>query len=202
MVDCWLGVPGFLSILITTVLAAALVNNLLFIQLLGVSSLFFYTHRLKNTIEFCGLASTLLFIASIVNLLLYRWVLTPLNAEFLSLLLFVSVSASIGLGISTTIRKLYPLLAFRQDLTISLFSVSSTVIGAALINTTSLLSTPELIAYCFGSAAGFGATMSAFAALRQRIDHAEVPPVMRGTPLDLISAGIIAMAFLGFAGLV
>ena len=191
-----------MSILITTVLAAALVNNLLFVQLVGVSSLFFYTRRLKNSIEFCWLASSLLFIASVINLLLYRWVLTRLNAEFLSIILFVTVSASIGLGISTTMRKQYPLLAFRQDLAITLFSVSSAVVGAALVNTTSLLSTLELIVYCFGSAVGFGLTMTAFAALRQRIDHTEAPPAMRGTPLELISAGIVAMAFLGFAGLV
>jgi len=191
-----------LSILVTTVLAAALVNNLLFVQLVGVSSLFFYTRRLKNSIEFCWLASTLLFAASVINLLLYRWVLAPLNAEFLSLMLFVIVSASIGLGIATIIRKQYPLIAFRQDLAITLFSVSSAVIGAALVTTTSLLSTLELVFYCFGSAVGFGITTTAFAALRQRIDHTEVPSVMRGTPLELISAGIIAMAFLGFAGLV
>lgn len=191
-----------MSTLVTTIFAAALVNNLVFVQLVGVSSLFLFTRRLSHAIEFAILATSVVFLSSLVNLFVYRWVLQTLQAEVLSLVVFAAVGALVSLFTLAIAKKHLPLTAYRQDLSLTVFSISSAVIGTALLNTTSLLSTGVLVIYCFGTAAGFGFTLIAFAALRQRIDHDEVPPAMRGAPLELVSAGIIAMAYLGFAGLV
>ncbi len=191
-----------MSSLVTTVLAAALVNNLVFVHLVGISSLLFHSQRLKNSIEFSFLAAVQVFLSTTFNLLLYRWVLSPLELELINLVVFISISAAVGIGLVKLIDWKLPLTAHRQRIAVSLLSVSSAIVGAALINTTSLLSTIELVTFCFGTALGFALTLVAFAALRQRIDHDGIPATFRGAPLELISAGIIAMAFLGFAGLV
>ena len=96
----------------------------------------------------------------------------------------------------------FPLTARRHLLAILLLSANSAVIGLSLLNTESLRSTGELLVYCIGAALGFSLTLLAFAALRQRIDTCDAPHAFRYSPLYLISAGIAAMAMLGFAGLV
>lgn len=191
-----------MSTLFSTLIAAALVNNLFFVQLVGASSLFAFSRRLNHSIEFAVLAGALLFIASSINLLLYRWVLTPLSLEFLSLLLFMAVSVLVGIALISILTVHFPLTARKQSLAIALLSCSSAVIGSTLTATTSLLGSWLLIIYSLGTALGFAVSLIAFAAIRQRTDNVETPDFMRGPPLDLITAGIVAMCFLGYAGLV
>ncbi|MCG8412847.1 MAG: hypothetical protein MI746_01395 [Pseudomonadales bacterium] len=191
-----------MSTFFSTIIAAALVNNLFFVQLVGVSPLFAFSRRLKHAIEFASLAGLLLFVACSINLLLYRWILSPLSLEFLSLLLFITVSALVGIGLIKLIEDKFPLTVRRQGYAVALLSISSAVIGSTLISTSSLLSSFQLVIYSLGSAIGFALSLIAFAAIRQRTDNSEAPDFMRGPPLDLITAGIAAMCFLGYAGLV
>ncbi len=191
-----------MSTFFSTIIAAALVNNLFFVQLVGVSPLFAFSRRLNHAIEFSLLAGVLLFLASSFNLLLYRWVLSPLSMEFLSLLLFIAVSAAVGIGLIKLIENKFPLTVRRQGLAIALLSCSSAVIGSTLISTSSLLSNFQIVIYSLGTAIGFALSLIAFAAIRQRTDCSDTPDFVRGPPLDLITAGIAAMCFLGYAGLV
>ena len=189
-------VTNFLSIII----AAALANNVVLVQFLGVSSLFAYSDRLQSAIEVALLSFFVLFVAALVNLLLFRFLLAPLNLEYLKLLCFVSISSGIsGLSIHW-IKQRFPLSLRRQKLAFYLIGGNSAVIGVALINTVSGLGIVESAAYSLGAALGFALLLIAFAALRQRLDTTEVPTPFRGAAIHLVSAGIIAMCFLGFAG--
>ena len=187
---------------LSIIIAAALVNNVVLVQLLGVSSLFLSNSRLQNTIELATLNFIVLFSAAVINLLLFRFILLPLGLDFLKLLFFVAISSSITKLLLQWLEQRFPLSLRQQKLAFYLTGGNSAVIGVSLLNTVSHLSIPQSIAYSLGAALGFSLLLVAFAALRLRLDSAEVPAPFRGTAIQLISAGIVAMFLLGFAGLV
>jgi electron transport complex protein RnfA len=184
------------------IVAAALVNNMVLIQSLGVSSLFAYSNRLRNAIELALVSFLVIFLASAINLILYRGLLAPLGLEYLALLCFVGVSSILTLLVLHSLEKYFPLSMRRQRLAFYLIAGNSSIIGLSLLNTASERSVVDCLAYSFGAAMGFALVLLAFTALRQRLDGADVPAPFRGAAIQLISAGIAAMCFLGFAGLV
>jgi len=184
------------------IVAAALVNNMVLIQSLGVSSLFAYSNRLRNAIELALVSFLVIFLASAINLILYRGLLAPLGLEYLALLCFVGVSSILTLLVLHSLEKYFPLSMRRQKLAFYLVAGNSSIIGLSLLNTASARSVVDCLAYSFGAAMGFALVLLAFTALRQRLDGADVPAPFRGAAIQLISAGIAAMCFLGFAGLV
>ncbi|MFL2837636.1 MAG: Rnf-Nqr domain containing protein [Pseudohongiellaceae bacterium] len=186
----------------STLIAAALVNNLALVHLVGVSSLLAYSARLKAAGELAVLSFISLSLSGVINLLLYRWLLQPFGLDALSLLSFTAVSATLVSFGLPLLHANFPLTARRQLLATLLLSANSAVIGLSLLNTESLRSTADLLIYCIGAALGFSLCLLAFAALRQRIDSCDAPRAFRRSPLYLISAGIAAMAMLGFAGLI
>jgi electron transport complex protein RnfA len=191
-------VTDFLSILI----AAAVVNNVVLVQFLGVSAFYAGSNGLKNAIEIALLSATVLIVASLTNLLLTKTILAPLNLMFLQLICFVAVSGSLTVLIFQWLRQKFPDSLHRLHLHIILVGGNSAVIGISILNTRNGLSFTENIANSIGAAVGFALVMIGFAALRQRLDTADVPQSFRGPAIHLISAGIVAMCFLGLAGLV
>ena len=184
------------------IVAAALVNNLVLVQSLGISSLFAYSNRMQNAIELALLSFLVIFLASAINLILYRGLLAPLGLEYLALVCFVGVSSILTLLVLHSLEKNFPLSMRRQRLAFYLIGGNSSIIGLSLLNTASVRSVVDCLAYSFGAALGFAVVLLAFAALRQRLDSADVPAPFRGAAIQLISAGIAAMCLLGFAGLV
>ncbi|HAT27026.1 MAG TPA: electron transport complex subunit RsxA [Gammaproteobacteria bacterium] len=184
------------------IVAAALVNNMVLIQSLGVSSLFAYSNRLRNAIELALVSFLVIFLASAINLILYRGLLAPLGLQYLALLCFAGVSSILTLLVLHNLEKYFPLSMRRQRLAFYLIAGNSSIIGLSLLNTASARSVVDCLAYSFGAAMGFALVLLAFTALRQRLDGADVPAPFRGAAIQLISAGIAAMCFLGFAGLV
>jgi electron transport complex protein RnfA len=188
--------------LLSIIVAAALVNNVVLIQSLGVSSLFAYSNRLQSTIELALVSFLAIFLASSINLLLYRGILLPLGLEYLALLCFVGVSAILTSLLLRRLEKEFSLSMRKQEFAFYLICGNSSIIGLSLLNSSALLSIADSLVYSFGAALGFALILLAFAALRQRLDTADVPAPFRGAAIQLISAGIVAMCLLGFSGMV
>jgi electron transport complex protein RnfA len=190
-------VTNFLSIIV----AAALVNNLILIQLVGVSSLFYSTKKLPQAIEFALFNFAVLFLASVVNISVYRFILLPLHLEFFRLVAFVATSALLTTLFLHVITKRLPFSTRQQGLLLFLTGGNSAVLGATLLSSTSVLSLGENIAYSFGAALGYSLMIVGFAALRIRLEFADVPAPFRGSSIQLITAGLVAISLLGFAGM-
>ena len=183
------------------IIAAALVNNLILIQLLGVSSLFYSTKRLPQAIEFALFNFVVLFAASITNLFFYRFVLIPLHIEFLRLVIFVGSSALLTTTLLRIISARLPITARQQGLLLFLTGGNSAVLGATLLSSNSILDFSENIAQNFGAALGYSLMIVGFAAVRLRLESADVPAPFRGSAIALITAGLFTISLLGFAGL-
>ena len=188
---------NYLSIII----AAALVNNLILIQLLGVSSLFYSTKRLPQAIEFALFNFVVLFAASITNLFFYRFVLIPLHIEFLRLVIFVGSSALLTTTLLRIISARLPITARQQGLLLFLTGGNSAVLGATLLSSNSILDFSENIAQNFGAALGYSLMIVGFAAVRLRLESSDIPAPFRGSAIALITAGLVTISLLGFAGL-
>lgn len=188
---------NYLSIII----AAALVNNLILIQLFGVSSLFYSTKRLPQAIEFALFNFVIVFLASVINLIVFRFVLAPLHLEFFRLIVFVATSALLTTLFLNMITKSFPFSIRQQGLLLFLTGGNSAVLGATLLSSTSVLALGEQLAYSFGAALGYSLMIIGFAALRIRLEFADVPAPFRGSAIALITAGLVAISLLGFAGL-
>lgn len=143
-----------------------------------------------------------MFPSLVVCAALDRFVLVPLDIQFLDLLVFATVSAAIASTLLQLVASHLPLLARKHQLAVAMLSCNSAIIGAAFLSVGSLRPFPLQIAYSFGTTIGFSLSLLAFAAIRQRCAMAAVPAAMKGPAIDLISAGIAAMCFLGFSGLI
>jgi len=190
-------VTNYLSIIV----AAALVNNLILIQLFGVSSLFYATKRLPQAIEFALFNFVVLFLSLIINLSIYRLILVPLHLEFFRLIVFVATSALLTTLFLHLVTRHFPFSARQQGLLLFLIGGNSAVLGATLSSSTSVLGLSESIAYSFGAALGYSLMIVGFAALRMRLELADVPAPFQGHAIQLITAGLVAISLLGFAGL-
>ncbi|MDG1026833.1 MAG: Rnf-Nqr domain containing protein [Gammaproteobacteria bacterium] len=186
---------------LSIIIAAALVNNLILIQLLGVSSLFYSTKRFSQAIEFALFNFVVLFAASITNLFLYRFVLIPLHIEFLRLVIFVGTSALLTTALLGIISARLPITARQQGLLLFLTGGNSAVLGATLLSSNSILGFSENIAQNFGAALGYSLMIVGFAAVRLRLESSDIPAPFRGSAIALITAGLVTISLLGFAGL-
>ena len=186
---------------LSIIAAAALVNNLILIQLFGVSSLLNSTKRLPQAIEFALFNFVVLFLASVVNLFVYRFILIPFHLEFFRLVVFVATSALLTTLFLQVITRHCPFSRRQQHLLLFLTGGNSAVLAASLLSSISVLTLGESIAYSFGAALGYSLIIVGFAALRTRLEFADVPAPFRGSAIQLITAGLVTISLLGFAGL-
>ena len=186
---------------LSIIAAAALVNNLILIQLFGVSSLLNSTKRLPQAIEFALFNFVVLFLASVINLSAYRFILIPFHLEFFRLVVFVATSALLTTLFLQVITRHFPFSRRQQHLLLFLTGGNSAVLAASLLSSISVLTLGESIAYSFGAALGYSLIIVGFAALRTRLEFADVPAPFRGNAIQLITAGLVTISLLGFAGL-
>ncbi|MFK7864449.1 MAG: Rnf-Nqr domain containing protein [Pseudohongiellaceae bacterium] len=186
------------------IVASALVNNIVLVQLLGVSAASLGSNRIAAALDLALFSGILLIASATVNTLLFWFLLQPLSLEALNLITFVSVCAFLSTLLAQWIKKNLPL-SFRQHtLALYLAGANSAVIGVSLQHSQLPLSLGNFtssVASSLGAALGFGFVIVAFSTLRLRLSTADTPEAFRGAPTLLISAGIAAMSFLGFAGL-
>jgi len=186
-----------LLILVSTVLA----NNFVLVRFLGLCPFLGVSNKLEGAI---GMAVSTLFVltlSSASSYLVSRYLLQPLGLEYLSTLCFILVIAVTVQLTEIVMRKTSPLLFRILGIFLPLITTNCAVLGVALLNVQQQHSMLESALYGFGAAAGFGIVLIMFTAIRERIAFADVPEHFRGAPIGLITAGLMALAFMGFTGL-
>ncbi len=186
--------------LMLIVLAAALVNNFVLVQFLGVCPFMDASRRIEGTIG-TALATTLvLTIAAGSSHLLQRYVLAPLDLDYLRLVSFVVV---IGIAVWLTERLSRSFSALLHDtigIYIPLVASNCAVLGVALLNANASRSLVAALFYALGAGLGFGLALTLFAGLRDRLARTDVPMAFRGASIAFVTAGILSLGFLGFTG--
>jgi len=186
-----------LLLLISTIL----VNNFVLVKFLGLCPFLGVSRKLESAIGM-GLATTfVLTLASVSSYLMYEYVLLPLNLQYLRTISFIVVIAVVVQLTEIIVHKFSPVLHRLLGLYLPLITTNCAVLGVALLNIQAEHSFVESILFGIGTAFGFTLVLVLFAALRERIDVADVPVPFQGASIGLITAVLMSMAFMGFIGL-
>ena len=187
--------------LLLLILGTALVNNVVLVKFLGLCPFMGVSNKLDTAVGM-GLATTfVLTLAAAASWLLEHLILTPLSIGFLRILGFILVIAAVVQFTEMVIHKSSPVLYQVLGIFLPLITTNCAVLGVALLNIQEQYSFAESLFFGFGSALGFTLVMVIFAGLRERLALMAVPDTFTGTPIAFITAGILSLAFMGFAGL-
>ncbi|SOC07840.1 electron transport complex subunit RsxA [Rhodobacter maris] len=183
-------------------LSTALVNNVVLVKFLGLCP-FMGVSRKTDAAIGMGLATTfVLTLAAGASWMVETLVLEPLDLGYLRILSLILVIAAIVQFIETVLRKLSPGLHRSLGIYLPLITTNCAVLGVALLNIQEGHGLASSLLYGFGSAAGFTIVLVIFAGMRERMAQLAVPGPFKGAPIAFVSAGLLSMAFMGFAGLV
>nr|WP_206045467.1 electron transport complex subunit RsxA [Oceanicoccus sagamiensis] len=183
-------------------IGAILVNNFVLVQFLGLCPFMGVSNKLETAIGMSSATTFVLTLASIVSWMTYEWLLLPLGLEYLKTISFILVIAVVVQFTEMVVRKTSPLLYKVLGVFLPLITTNCAVLGVALLNINKQHSFVESALYGFGAALGFSLVLVLFAAMRERLAVADVPDPFKGAAIGMITAGLMSLAFMGFAGLV
>ena len=182
-------------------IGAALVNNVILARFLGLCSFMGVTTRV-DTAAGMGLATTFVItVSSMADWAVQTYLLDAYNLGFLRTVTFILVIASAVQFTEMTIKKVSPTLFQMLGIYLPLITTNCAVLGVALLNVSMRHNFLESLLFGFGSAMGFTLALILFAGIRERLEAADVPVHFRGTAIAMITAGLMSLAFMGFAGL-
>ena len=186
-------------------IGAILVYNFVLSRFLGICPFLGVSKRLGTALGMSGAVIFVMTIASFITSLVYRHLLhftingKEYDLSFLQVLLFILIIAGLVQLIEIMLQKLSPKLYQALGIYLPLITTNCAVLGAATINADSNFTVLEATVFGLCSGVGFALALVLFSSLRERLDLAEVPKPFQGTPIALITAGILAMAFVGFS---
>ncbi len=189
---------------------AILVNNVVLSRILGICPFLGVSKRLETALGMSGAVIFVMTIASFVTAVLYKFLLAAdvtiagrtINLGFTKTLLFIVVIASFVQIVEILLKKFSPALYQSLGIYLPLITTNCAVLGAAELNAAANREVLESTVFGLATGLGFGLALLLFASLRERLDMAKIPRPLQGTSIALITAGILAMAFMGFSGLV
>jgi len=188
----------YLIIIISTVL----VNNFVLVKFLGLCP-FMGVSKKTDVAMGMALATTfVLTLSSVLSYLIFTYLLLPFGLEYLKTIAFIVAIATVVGFTEMAIHKTSPVLYQVLGIYLPLITTNCAVLGVALLNVGEQNNFIESAFYGFGAAVGFSLALILFAAIRERIEHADVPAPFKGAPIALITAGLMSIAFMGFGGLV
>ena len=183
-------------------LSTVLVNNFVLAQFLGLCPFMGVSNKLESAIGMAGATTFVMTLASICTYLVDTWVLAPLELQYLRTIAFILVIAAVVQFVKMFMEKTSPLLYRVLGVFLPLITVNCAVLGVALLNTQKTHNFFESTMYGFGGALGFAMVLVLFSAMRERLAGADVPVPFKGAAIGMITAGLMALAFMGFGGLV
>ena len=187
--------------LILIIISGALINNVVLNQFLGICSFLGVSKQMKASASLGGAVIFVITIASAVASLLYTYVLAPLGLDFMKTIVFILVIAALVQIVEMFLKKTSPGVYKSLGIYLPLITTNCAVLGVALTNVQNGYNFIESVLSGFGTAVGFTLAIVLLASIRTRIREEDIPAPLRGAPIVLISAALMSIAFMGFAGL-
>ncbi|WP_202410242.1 electron transport complex subunit RsxA [Pseudomaricurvus sp. HS19] len=181
--------------------STVLVNNIVLAKFLGLCPLMGVSNKLSSAVGMGIATAFVLTLSAFSGWLIETWVLVPLNIEFLRILCFILIIAAIVQFTELVMRKLSPVLHRSLGIFLPLITTNCAVLGVALLNVREKHDLAQSLVYGLGCAIGFTLVMIIFAGIRERLAIADVPETFAGTPVGLVTAGLLSLVFMGFSGM-
>ena len=187
----------YISIIIT----AIFINNIVLAQFLGICPFLGVSKRISSAVGMGMAVTFVITIATTVTWLLQYFVLTPLGLEFLQTIAFILVIAFLVQLLEIVMKKTVPAMYQALGVFLPLITTNCAVLGVAILVVQKGFNLMESIIYGVATSIGFTLALWIFAGIREQLELSDSPRAMRGTPLALLCAGLLALAFMGFSGI-
>ncbi len=187
--------------MILILVGTVLVNNFVLVRFLGLCPFMGVSRNLEAAFGMSLATAFVLTLSSAISYLLHQYILLPLQLEYLKTISFILVIAASVQFTEIMVRRLSPLLDQVLGIFIPLIATNCAVLGVALLNVQQAKGFTQSVFYGLGAAIGFALVLVLFAAVRERLDAADIPRPFRGTAIALMTAGIMSLAFMGFSGM-
>ena len=188
--------------LLLILVSAVFVNNFVLARFLGICPFLGVSKKVETAL---GMGMAVIFVCTVATVftwLAQYYILTPFGIEYLQTLVFILVIASLVQLVEMVVQKTSPALYQALGIFLPLITTNCAVLGLTLLNIQKTYTFLESVVFAIGAGGGFTLAMVLFAGLRERLDKAPVPSVFRGTAIAMVTAGLLSMAFMGFAGMV
>ncbi|MBO5586696.1 MAG: electron transport complex subunit RsxA [Prevotella sp.] len=181
-------------------IAAIFVNNIVLSQFLGICPFLGVSQKVSTSLGMSAAVAFVMLLATLVTWLLQIYILNPLGLEFLQTLSFILVIASLVQMVEIILKKVSPPLYQALGVFLPLITTNCAVLGVAILCVQKDYNLLMSLDYAIASALGFGLALVLFAGLREQLEYASVPKGMKGVSITLVTASLLALAFMGFSG--
>lgn len=188
--------------ILTIFVAMVIINNMVLTKFLGLCPFFGVSRKLSNAFSM-GIAVTLvMLIASVSTSVIYNFILIPYEVEFMNIVIYILVIASLVQIVELVIRRTNIILYNALGIYLPLITTNCAVLGITLINSSENYSILESTVSALGAGIGFTLVLIIMSGIREKLDLADSPESMRGLPVAFITAALLALSFIGFGGMV
>lgn len=184
------------------ILGSILVNNVVLAQFLGICPFLGVSSKVETSLGMGAAVTFVMSLTAVVAWCLQTYVLVPLHIEYMQTIVFILVIAALVQMVEIILKKVSPSLYQALGIFLPLITTNCAVLGAAELNAASGRTVLASTVYGICSGIGFGLALILFASIRERLELSRIPKMFQGTAIALITAGILALAFMGFSGLV
>ena len=188
---------------IIILISAVFVSNIVLAQFLGICPFLGVSKKVSTSIGMTGAVLFVMTIATLVTYLIHNYILVPFGLDYLRTISFILVIASLVQMVEIMLKKVSPALYQALGVFLPLITTNCAVLGVAILaiglESASLV---KAVFFAIANSIGFGLAMILFSSIREHLELANLPEGMKGVPINLLVAGLLSLAFLGFTGLV
>lgn len=183
-------------------IAAIFTNNILLTNFLGMCSFIACSGQINTSIGLGTAVTFVLTMTTMLNYAIYHFVLVPLGLDHLTFIIFIAVIAAFVQFVEMFIERFSPKLYFALGIFLPLITVNCAILGASLFMIIRKYTFIQSVGFGFGAGLGWAVAIVLMAGLRQKMKYSNIPEPFQGVPIAMIVTGVLAMAFMGFAGMV
>ena len=187
---------------LTIFIASALINNFVFSRYLGLCIFFGVTKKMETAVGMSFTFTAVMLVAAALNWLIYTYVMVPFQLGFLKIVIFIGVVAAFVQAADSVMKKIAPMLYYKLGIYLALIVTNCIILAVPIINAEENYSLMESMALALGSGLGFGLALVIMASIREKLELADIPKSFQGLPISFVLTGLIALAFLGFSGMI
>ncbi|MEW5894340.1 MAG: electron transport complex subunit RsxA [Candidatus Omnitrophota bacterium] len=184
------------------IISAVFVNNIVLTRFLGICPFLGVSNRFSTAGGMGGAVVFVMTLSTTVTYLVYKYVLLPFGIGFMQTITYILVIAALVQMVELILKKISPALYQALGVYLPLITTNCTILGVAILVIQNEYNLMQSVVFAVANAVGFALALIIFAGIREQMELADVPAFMKGAPIALVTAGLLSMAFMGFAGMV
>lgn len=184
------------------IISAVFVNNIVLSKFLGICPFIGVSNKVETSLGMTGAVTFVMVLATLFTYLIWKYLLIPFEIQYLRTITFILVIASLVQLVEIILKKVSPPLYQALGIFLPLITTNCAVLGVAVLAVMADYNLAKSIVFAVGNAIGFGLALILFSGIREQMDLLNIPKGMKGVPIAFVVAGLLALAFMGFTGIV